>query len=62
MLRELGWDEEGEGGPLDDLGQKVDAILFAADRAIMTRAARETAAMAGGVREHYMALKSLLVL
>jgi hypothetical protein len=62
LLKDLGWDEAGEGGPLADLGEKVDRIHLAADRAILVRAARETAALAGGVREHYTALKSLLVL
>jgi hypothetical protein len=62
LLRELGWDEGGEGGPLGDLAPKVDAILLAADRAIIVRAARESAAQARGVHEHYTALKSLLVL
>lgn len=62
LLTELGWDEEGEGGPLHDVGDKVDGIHLAADNAILARAARESAALAGGVREHYTALKSLLVL
>ncbi len=62
LLKELGWDEGGDGGPLKDLCQKVDGIHLAADKAIIARAARETTAAEGGVREHYLALKSLLVL
>ncbi len=62
LLRELGWDEVGVGGPLVDVGEKVDRIHLAADRAIIARASRESAALAGGVREHYLALKTLLVL
>ncbi|HEX9709766.1 MAG TPA: hypothetical protein VGB42_07385 [Candidatus Thermoplasmatota archaeon] len=62
LLRDLGWDEAGEGGPLVDVGQKVDRIHLAADRAIIARAARESAALASGVRDHYLALKTLLVM
>lgn len=62
QLQRLGWDEAPDGGSLGEVGAKVDEIHLAADRAIIVRAARESAAQMGGMKEHYLALRSLLVL
>jgi len=61
-LERLGWDEKQPGASLTQIGARVDEIHLAADRAILLHAARETAAQLSGMREHYLALKSLLVL
>jgi hypothetical protein len=61
-LQRLGWDESAPGGSLGEIGAKVDEIHLAADRAIMSRAARESVSQTGGLKEHYVALRSLLVL
>jgi len=61
-LERLGWDEKEPGASLGQIGAKVDEIHLTADRAILVHAARETAAQLSGMREHYLALKSLLVL
>lgn len=61
-LKRLGWDEASASSSLGEIGAKVDEIHFAADRAILVRAARESAAQMGGFKEHYLALRSLLVL
>jgi len=62
FLERLGWDEKQPGASLAQLGEKIDEIHLAADRAILTLAARESASQLTGMREHYLALKSLLVL
>jgi DNA-binding transcriptional ArsR family regulator len=62
MLKRLGWNEEQPESALGHIGSKVDVIHLAADRAILMRAARETAAGAPRVNEYYGALRALLVI
>lgn len=61
-LQRLGWDEALPESTLSSIGMKVDEIHLTADRAILARAARATAERARGLSDHYVALRSLLVL
>lgn len=61
-LARLGWDESQAVSKLAVVGAKVDKIHLTADRAILARAARASAERTLGFFDHYVALKTLLVL